>query len=64
MNAPGATVMSTVPQRLLSPQEYLALERQADVRSEYHRGEIFAMAGASWEHTLIKDNLRARRETN
>ena len=49
--------MSTVPQRLLSPQEYLALERQADVRSEYHRGEIFAMAGASWEHTLIKDNL-------
>ena len=49
--------MSTVPKRLLSPQEYLALERQADVRSEYHHGEIFAMAGASWEHTLIKDNL-------
>ena len=49
--------MSTVPKRLLSPQEYLTLERQADVRSEYHRGGIFAMAGASWEHTLIKDNL-------
>jgi Uma2 family endonuclease len=49
--------MSTAPKRLLSPQEYLALERQADVRQEYYRGEIFAMAGASWEHTLIKDNL-------
>jgi Uma2 family endonuclease len=54
---PGAIEMSTAPKRLLSPQEYLALERQAETRSEYYRGEIFAMAGASWEHTLIKDNL-------
>ena len=49
--------MSTVRQRLLSPQEYLARERQAECRSEYYAGEMFAMAGASWEHTLIKDNL-------
>ena len=49
--------MSTVPKRLPSPQEYLALERQADFRSEFYGGEIFAMAGASWEHTLIKDNM-------
>jgi Uma2 family endonuclease len=49
--------MSTVPKRSFTPQEYLALERQADVRSEYYGGEIFAMAGASWEHTRIKDNL-------
>jgi Uma2 family endonuclease len=42
---------------LLSPQEYLARERQADFRNEFYRGEMFAMAGASWEHTLIKDNL-------
>jgi Uma2 family endonuclease len=49
--------MSTVSKRLLSPQEYLARERLAKFRSEYYRGEMFAMAGASWEHTLIKDNL-------
>jgi Uma2 family endonuclease len=49
--------MSTVSKPLLSPEEYLAGERLAAVRSEYCRGEIFAMAGASWEHTLIKDNL-------
>jgi Uma2 family endonuclease len=49
--------MSTVPKRLLSPQEYLAQERLAAFRSEYYRGETFAMAGASWEHTRIKDNI-------
>lgn len=49
--------MSTVEKRLLSPQEYLAQERLADFRSEFYNGEVFAIAGASWEHTLIKDNL-------
>src|SRR5262245_5251681 len=49
--------MSTASKRSLSPQEYLAQERLADFRSEYLRGEVFAMAGASYEHTLIKDNL-------
>jgi Uma2 family endonuclease len=56
-------MMSTAPTRLLSPQEYLAQERQADFKSEYLRGEVFAMAGASYEHTLIKDNL-ARKAGN
>jgi Uma2 family endonuclease len=49
--------MSTAPKRLLTPQEYLARERAAETRSEYYRGEMFAMSGASWEHTLIKDNI-------
>lgn len=49
--------MSTVAKQLLSPQEYLARERRADFRSEFYRGEMFAMAGATWEHTLVKDNL-------
>jgi Uma2 family endonuclease len=42
---------------LLTPQEYLAIERQAEFRSEFYRGEMFAMAGATWEHTLVKDNI-------
>jgi Uma2 family endonuclease len=46
----------SVPTTLLTPQEYLARERKAEFKSEYYRGEMFAMAGASWEHTLIKDN--------
>ncbi len=49
--------MSTAPKTLLSPQEYLARERAADFRSEYYRGEMFAMAGASLAHTIIKDNF-------
>jgi Uma2 family endonuclease len=49
--------MSSVSKRLLSPQEYLARERKAEFRSEFYRGEMFAMSGASWEHALIKDNL-------
>ena len=49
--------MSSVAKALLTPQEYLVRERLADFRSEFYRGEMFAMAGASWEHTLIKDNL-------
>jgi Uma2 family endonuclease len=48
--------MSSVLKPLLTPQEYLARERKAVFKSEFYRGEMFAMAGASWEHTLIKDN--------
>ncbi len=40
-----------------TPEEYLALERQAEQKSEYLGGTIFAMAGASREHNLITGNL-------
>ncbi len=49
--------MSTVPKRLLTEEEYLAKERLAEFKSEFYQGETFVMSGASWEHTLIKDNL-------
>ena len=52
--------MSSVPKTLLTPQEYLARERAAAFKSEYYRGEMFVMSGASWEHTLIKDNVAQR----
>ncbi len=42
---------------LLTPEEYLAIERAAPYRSEYFRGEMFAMAGGTPEHSLIKTNL-------
>jgi Uma2 family endonuclease len=38
-------------------EEYLATERQAEFNSEYQNGEVFAMAGASYEHNLITGNL-------
>ena len=45
--------MSAQLQPKLTPEEYLALERQATCKSEYYNGEIFAMAGASRRHNLI-----------
>lgn len=48
--------MSTLPKRLLTPEDYLAIEREADFKSEYYRGEMFAMAGASRVHILIVSN--------
>ena len=41
----------------LTPEEYLALERKADIKSEYLDGEMFAMSGASRWHNLITTNL-------
>lgn len=45
--------------RHYTPTEYFALEAQSDVRHEYFEGEVFAMAGASVAHNLIKNNLIA-----
>ena len=42
-----------------TPEEYLALERKAERKSEYFNGEIFAMAGASPQHVLIVTNVVA-----
>ena len=49
--------MATQAGTYLSPEEYLELERKAETKSEYFRGEMFAMAGASRRHGLIVTNL-------
>ena len=48
--------MSAVPQTQYTAQQYLEMEREATYKSEYYRGEIFAMAGASTRHNVVKDN--------
>ena len=40
-----------------TPEQYLALERKADFKSEFCNGFITAMAGASREHNVIAGNL-------
>lgn len=40
-----------------TPEEYYALERVADYKSEYYEGEIFAMAGSTTRHARIGSNL-------
>jgi Uma2 family endonuclease len=50
--------MSARPKaRRLTEAEYLTLERDAEFRSEFYAGELFAMAGGSPVHNIIKDNL-------
>ena len=49
--------MASQRDRLLTPEEYLAIERKAASRSEYLSGEMFAMAGATRRHNRIVTNL-------
>ncbi len=50
--------MSALPKpRKLTAIEYLAIEEEAEFKSEFYNGEMFAMAGASWEHSFINNNL-------
>jgi len=51
--------MATQTKHRLTPEEYLVRERLAPTKSEYYRGEVFAMAGASERHNLIVTNLVA-----
>lgn len=49
--------MSSQPETLLTPEEYLAVERNSETKSEYFAGEMFAMVGASRRHNLIAANV-------
>lgn len=51
--------MPAQPKPSLTPGQYLALERTAARKSEYFRGEAFAMAGASPTHVLMVSNIVA-----
>ena len=49
--------MSSIAARTyLTPEEYIAAERKATLKSEYLSGEIVARSGASNEHNLITMN--------
>src|SRR5437868_44022 len=48
--------MASLPSYYLSPEEYLAVERKAEYKSEYVDGVMYAMAGGSERHNLIAAN--------
>lgn len=49
--------MSSLREHFISIEEYLALERQAECKSEYVDGVIYTMAGGSERHNLIAGNV-------
>jgi Uma2 family endonuclease len=51
--------MSAVPKPDLTPEEYLAIERKAETKHEFYRGEMFAMVGGSRPHNQITVNIAA-----
>lgn len=46
-----------VPKTIITETEYLELERKAEHKSEFYKGELFAMAGATKEHNKIVASL-------
>lgn len=49
--------MSAQPQAYITPEEYLAADRDTDGKHEYFQGEVYAMEGASRQHNLLVTNL-------
>ena len=42
-----------VPLPKLTLEDYLEIERKAEYRSEYYKGEMFAMAGGTGKHSEL-----------
>jgi len=49
--------MSAQLKTKLTAEEYLAIERKAERKSEFYDGEMFLMSGATREHNLIVTNI-------
>lgn len=49
--------MDSLPKAYYTPEEYLALERAVEYKSEYLDGLILAMAGISRSHNTITLNI-------
>ena len=45
--------MATNPVSYITQEQYLEMEREAEYRSEYWNGEMFAKAGGTLRHNLI-----------
>lgn len=49
--------MPLQPKHKLTPEEYIAMERESEMKSEFLDGETFLMGGASERHNLIVLNI-------
>ena len=48
-----------MPKTFLTPEQYLAIEREAEYKSEYFQGEMLAMSISDWVHNQLVVNLVA-----
>ena len=49
--------MPTAPKSFITPEQYLEIERKAEIKSEYYQGEMLAMSGGSRWHGRIAFQL-------
>ncbi len=49
--------MQNTVKKTYSLEEYLALEAKSEDKHEYYKGEIFAMAGGTFRHAQIAENV-------
>ena len=49
--------MSAHAQPKITAEEYLEAERSATFRSEYYGGYVYALAGGTWAHSMVINNL-------
>ena len=50
--------MPSLPNASLTEEQYLRIERQAETKSEFHDGQMFAMAGGGSNHALLTALVR------
>jgi Uma2 family endonuclease len=51
--------MASLPTSPLTEEQYLAIERDAEFKSEFYDGQMFAMAGGSLNHALLSSAIGA-----
>jgi hypothetical protein len=51
--------MASLPGTPLTEEQYLQIDRLAEIRSEFHDGQMFAMSGGSFNHSLVATNMVA-----
>ena len=51
--------MASMPVSPLTEEQYLHLEREAETKSEFHDGQMFAMSGGSLNHSLLATRMVA-----
>ncbi len=49
--------MASQTVQYVTPEEYLAAEREAEYKSEYYDGQVYAMSGGTRWHSVIGVNL-------
>lgn len=49
--------MAAIEDRYYSKEEYFSLVAESDLKIEYHKGQLYAMAGGTSNHNIISGNI-------